>query len=63
MDGRTTQPQLVQKPLPFVLQLFVGDKNTLCGPYAAKFGSIERVASRSSIGVYKSKVPIDRRAR
>jgi len=60
MDKRTAPPQLTQKPTPFVPQLSVGDENALSGPHAAEFGSIERVAARTSFGVDERKVTVDR---
>jgi hypothetical protein len=46
MDGGSTTLQLFQEPIPFILQLTVGDRNTLDGNVAAKFGMIESVATR-----------------
>lgn len=63
MDRRTAPPQLAQKPTPFVLQLSLGDENALSGTHAAKFGFVEGVAARTSFGVDKRKITIDRSAR
>ena len=63
MDGRTAPPQLAQKPTPLVLQLSVGDENTLSGTHAAKFGSVERIAAKMSFGVNARKITVDRSTR
>ena len=63
MDRRTPPAQLAHQPLPFVLQLSLGDENALAGPRPAKLGSIECIASRMSFGVERRKVTIDRRPR
>jgi len=63
MHRRTPPAQLAQQPQPFVLQLSIGDENALSGARAPEFGSIEGVASGTSLGVDQCKVTIDSRAR
>ena len=59
INGRAAPAQLAQKPPPFVLQLSIGDENTLRRPDPTQLGAIKCVAPTTRLGIDERKVTVD----